>query len=467
MDSKVHQKFAWTIVLLLIMVCLKITGLFAQEKGKTDKLIQWTKVVDRELIPVSGTEICLVPPPGFVAAKQFLGFIRKDDSAYIRVQEIDTSFSALRVKFLGLRVPNPVGTRVCNGRLLCNPALFIETTTPDNSPKWILLIGLKGECVIVTATCPLSGSNRIRNDLRKSILSVRLQTSKNAGTNIEGLPNRIDLRLVSGEPDDALFGSIEDVLAHRLSEFGIRTFQIVLGSDRRRISVVFPKLERERLSVVKRMLISPDRLVLAIEAIDEELRDPKTGLGPMFDPESFCKGASKKKSMQLYPHPTVWIRPEGPKQVSRFLWVPPHRFRVGNKQDLVGPDRGAIISADSELQITGSMIKSGWWILPQHFSGWGFFLRLIPEFNGRLERKQWQRLGNICMVANERLVLRILKGLPDKLKKNSDYLVSGITLRYMTQPPCASLVSNLIDSGQFRGRSLMICDTNQNGVKSR
>lgn len=130
------------------------------------------------LVSVPGTKVKLVPPPGFVPAKQFPGFINEDAGSSIMVTEMPAPFSQITAGFdskslaaggMTLLSRREVSIGAAKGVLLH----VSQIAQSIDFLKWIVAVGNEKETVLITATFPKELKADLSAVMEKSVLSSR------------------------------------------------------------------------------------------------------------------------------------------------------------------------------------------------------------------------------------------------------------------------------------------------------
>ena len=130
-------------------------------------------------VPVPGTGVSLMPPPGFVAATQFPGFGQEESGASIMVTEIPGPYAEVTAGFSKGGLVSQGMTLVSKQEITLEgrKALLLhlkQTAEGMAYLKWLAALGDEKQTVLVTATFPEELKERLSEPLRRSVLSVRL-----------------------------------------------------------------------------------------------------------------------------------------------------------------------------------------------------------------------------------------------------------------------------------------------------
>lgn len=154
------------------------------------------------------------------------------------------------------------------------------------------------------------------------------------------------IRLVYGFRDDvdrATRDATVTVMRWRLRCYGLRESSRVDADVDGQIVVTLQRLTLDETNRVVnglgRRLGERARFTIALEADDDELRDPDSGLGPTFDRAVFFQELAERAvpaaSIALYPNPESWSRAPGDRVAPRFDYCPPMPGRPGLRGAIV------------------------------------------------------------------------------------------------------------------------------------
>ncbi|MBP7149728.1 MAG: hypothetical protein KBD01_19550 [Acidobacteria bacterium] len=145
-------------------------------------------------VVVPGTHVRLVPPEGFVAARQFPGFERTKDGASIMVAELATPV----VEFRASLASDAAAQGMTPGesapvRIAGRDGLLVALTQKGRATtyhKWMAVFGDERTTVVVTATYPELLAPKLEAPLKQAVLSARWDPAR-AVDRFEGLPFRV------------------------------------------------------------------------------------------------------------------------------------------------------------------------------------------------------------------------------------------------------------------------------------
>jgi hypothetical protein len=146
---------------------------------------------------VPGTGVSLSPPPGFVAAKQFAGFMSPTTNASIVVSELDGPFSLIERQAVtpeglssqGMSLLKREDIEIDGQRAIL---LQVGQQAHDMSfVKWMLVLGDEQSSVLAVATFPEAKMDSLSEPLKQSLLSAQWDRSVRPDF-WEGISFRID-----------------------------------------------------------------------------------------------------------------------------------------------------------------------------------------------------------------------------------------------------------------------------------
>lgn len=129
--------------------------------------------------PVRGTRVLLDPPPGFKPAEQFPGFLQKETSASIMVNELPAPFAETTRGFTAAGLATRRMKLVTRETITVagQEGLLLHVTQESQGSlfgKWMLAFGDAQKTVLIVATYPLSGDAALADALKQSVLSATL-----------------------------------------------------------------------------------------------------------------------------------------------------------------------------------------------------------------------------------------------------------------------------------------------------
>lgn len=130
-------------------------------------------------VPIAGTRVSLEPPPGFVKADQFPGFIQKSTQASILVSDIPAPFAEVTKGFntAGLASRKMTLVQKESVTLPAGEALLLSVRQEAQGirfAKWMLVFGDPARTTLVVATYPEKSDAALGDALRQSLLGVTL-----------------------------------------------------------------------------------------------------------------------------------------------------------------------------------------------------------------------------------------------------------------------------------------------------
>lgn len=228
---------------------------------------------------------------------------------------------------------------------------------------------------------------------------------------------------VPGDPSDKDLEEVKEVMRQRVDKLGLKEITITTDKGSDDIIVELPGMSAEEARQVKTTLLELGQLVWAIEATNEELRDPINGLGPRFDPDQWRQTqlaqaqqlaqANPKQydpkrftgfPVLLYNNPQDPTRARAPGQAAAFKYYPPNRY-FDNKGTIAGPSIGAIVHIKQKPTLSGEDVAR---VAPaqQGFEEVVSF-EMIPDKKDALRDLTSSNKGrNLCVMFNEKLVTR-------------------------------------------------------------
>jgi len=232
---------------------------------------------------------------------------------------------------------------------------------------------------------------------------------------------------VKGDPTPTELDEIKDVLRKRLEALDLEYGTVTAEGDPPTIRVELPGLAAMLATQIRRTIATFGPLNFAIEASEEELTDPKTGLGATFDssrfveqqehaanarsreaPDRFPPDAYTGELVHLYKNPEDFTRPAHGGEKPVFTYYPPHRWqsrKTGPAGAPVwkGPAHGAIVHMRPEMCFSGDKIGKVYPTMASFEAVVGFDIK--PQFKEEfreLSRRNIKR--NLCVVFDEKLV---------------------------------------------------------------
>ena len=131
---------------------------------------------------VPGTKVSLNPPPGFVKAVQFPGYIMKSIGSSIMISEVPGPFTEISRAFTKTRLATRGMTLIEKREVKVAPgnAILLHVSQSANGIKflkWILAFGNNKESVLIVATFPKQFERDFSDNLKKAILSAKWNRS--------------------------------------------------------------------------------------------------------------------------------------------------------------------------------------------------------------------------------------------------------------------------------------------------
>ncbi len=136
-------------------------------------------------VPVAGTRVVLEPPPDFVKADQFAGFMQKATGASILVSELPAPFAQATKGFdaAGLATRGMTLVKKETVTLPFGEALLLSVTQKANGilfAKWMLAFGNAARTTLIVATYPEKSDAALGTSLRTAILGATLAEGASA-----------------------------------------------------------------------------------------------------------------------------------------------------------------------------------------------------------------------------------------------------------------------------------------------
>ncbi len=228
---------------------------------------------------------------------------------------------------------------------------------------------------------------------------------------------------VPDDPTDEQLEEVKEVMRQRVDKLGLKEITITTDKGRNDIIIELPGMSAEEAKRVKDTLLELGQLVWAIEATNEELRDPINGLGPRFDPDQWRQAqlAQAQKIAQanprhydektftgfpvlLYNNPQDPTKARAQGQAPSFKYFPPNRYK-DKKGQWAGPGVGAIVHIKQKATLTGEDVAR---VSPrqQGFEEVVSF-EMVPDKKDALRDLTSANKGrNLCVMFNEKLVTR-------------------------------------------------------------
>jgi len=149
-------------------------------------------VADSKPLKVLGTKVFLSPPPGFVQADRFTGFIKKDDSASIIVTEIPGAYAQVtsftKNDLAGKGINLTTSTTFNTGKREASLIEFTQMAAGKKFKKVACFFGDQITTTVVTGTMPENGSSSLFDSIRQAVKSARYDPHARLSGLEEGLP---------------------------------------------------------------------------------------------------------------------------------------------------------------------------------------------------------------------------------------------------------------------------------------
>jgi len=143
---------------------------------ETGKIIQNKSPGNRIRIP--GTQVALVSPPGFKMTDRFPGFVHQETNSSIMITKIPGPYPEMVKDFTkagfssrGMKLIEKKNVTICGKE----SSLFNIAQTADGArwEKWVLVVGIQNETILLTATFPQQLRTKLSNPMRTSLLSTQ------------------------------------------------------------------------------------------------------------------------------------------------------------------------------------------------------------------------------------------------------------------------------------------------------
>jgi len=229
---------------------------------------------------------------------------------------------------------------------------------------------------------------------------------------------------VPDNPSKTELDEIKGVMSERVDRLALKEISITTDENRDDILIELPGMDETSAKNVKNTLLELGKLLWAIEATEEELKDPIDGLGSKFVLADFMKAQEDRKNqliqnnpelydesytgelMELYKNPADFRVAKNPGDEPAFIYFPPNKWKSrkpGGKWK--GPGYGAIVHMGKDMNFYGKDINKVYPTVSQ--------LEQVVFFELRPERKNAFRdftkdhvKRNLCIIFNEKLVTR-------------------------------------------------------------
>ena len=227
---------------------------------------------------------------------------------------------------------------------------------------------------------------------------------------------------IDGPPGSQHVWKTIDVIRQRLEGLHYK-FSISWEKSHGEIHIEFPGAAGLNMAYIKNIIAELGWLLFALEATEEELKDPEKGLGPKFDPEKFLKDQEndRKVRMQyapklydeaytgeavpLYRNPVDFRKPKKPGDRPAFIYFPPNRWKSKKNGKWRGPKTGAIVRMGEEVNFHGEdIVKISPTVSQQEQVA---VFEFSPEKKYAFQdftKKNVKR--NLCIIFNEKLLTR-------------------------------------------------------------
>jgi len=296
--------------------------------------------------------------------------------------------------------------------------------------KLFLLAGVAAMVVIAAVLswhAGLSGEEPV--DRNKTAATAVPQDEKPAPEKNKGV--KLIYR-VPGETDQHILAGIGKVMKRRLEGLGLEEFEMITEESSGEIKILLHRINARQAAAARRILSLSGKILFAIEATEEELQDPVTGLGPKFQLEAFLKAQEKKmqerirsgqthttgEAMELFRKPEYFPDPKAPLvggAPPRYHYYPPWRWKSKKTGKRMGPRFGAIVHRTADKIFDGGDLDRVFLIEPEPEVEPALAFEIKPGCKNRfrdLTRKHIRR--NFCIIINEKLIARpqIMTELP-------------------------------------------------------
>lgn len=152
--------------------------------AEDEKKSEQPQADENRLEQVKGTAVRIVPPPGFVPAPRFPGYMQESTNASIMVTEMPAPFSELTAGF-----SDPAAMKKQRMTLLDKRAVTVDghgglllnvkqSAYGTMFLKWVLVLGDEKKSVMVVANFPQDYEARLSKNLKTSLSTVRWEKDK-------------------------------------------------------------------------------------------------------------------------------------------------------------------------------------------------------------------------------------------------------------------------------------------------
>ena len=228
----------------------------------------------KQLTPVSGTSVLLIPPENFVPADRFPGYQQEATNSSIVVTEIPGPVSELadgltnssELDKKGLLLLEQEEVTVAQQRALL--LKLQQTAYGTVFGKWVLLLGNETESMIVTATFPQELAQEYSEILKRSLLTLQLDSDRPMQTDdlLFRLSEYGDLKLAQRVSNALLYSKNGNFPATSVDE----PFLIVAPS-------FSPQFAEPEAFACERLLATEDITEINIEEMKEIIIDDLDG----------------------------------------------------------------------------------------------------------------------------------------------------------------------------------------------
>ena len=126
----------------------------------------------------------------------------------------------------------------------------------------------------------------------------------NLGLDIEGGTSLI--YHVPDNPSKTELEEIKGVMSERVDRLALKEISITTDENRDDILIELPGMDATRADEVQKTLLELGKLLWAIEATEEELKDPIDGLGSKFVLADFMKALEEQKNRAIQNNPELF-----------------------------------------------------------------------------------------------------------------------------------------------------------------